>query len=363
MTKKQPLPTPYRNMAEEEILERIWIARRTLGDRLVLLGHHYQRDSVIQFADFRGDSLKLAQLAATQRDAEAIVFCGVHFMAESADILSADNQIVILPDLTAGCPMADMADISQVSTCWEQLTAVMSDTIVPVTYVNSSAVIKAFTGRHGGLTCTSSNAMHAMEWAFKQGRHILFLPDQHLGRNTAYAMGIPLDQMVLWDPDKPLGGNTPKEMDNARIILWKGHCYVHQMFKTSHVKHFRKIDPEMKIIVHPECEFDVVQAADLSGSTSMIIKAVEESEPGSRWAVGTEIHLVERLAKSFPDRTVVPLTRFGSFCATMYRIDLPHLLWALESLLSGQAVNVIKVQEKIAHNARLALNRMLEISR
>lgn len=358
---KQPLPEQYRHLDLAEALDRIEQTRNRLGSRVLILGHHYQRDEVIRFADYTGDSFKLAQAAATRREAEYIVFCGVHFMAESADILCTPHQQVILPDLSAGCSMADMAHIDQALAAWDQLTERVTAPIIPITYINSTAEIKAFCARHGGAVCTSSNAARVLEWALTRGERVLFLPDQHLGRNTAYAMGIPLEDMVLWDPDKFLGGNDEDRIRQARIYLWKGYCSVHQMFKLTHITHFRQHEPLTKIIVHPECEFDVVQNADLSGSTETIIRTVREAPAGSRWAVGTEIHLVDRLAQELTDRSIVPLTRFGCLCSTMYRIDPLHLLWVLESLTEGQAVNVIRVPDDTARWARVALDRMLEI--
>ncbi|MBN2429906.1 MAG: quinolinate synthase NadA [Acidobacteria bacterium] len=362
MHRRQPLPADFMRLSEEESTDRIARVRRDLRDRVVILGHHYQRESVIRFADFRGDSLKLAQLAVSRSDAAFIVFCGVHFMAESADMLRAPHQKVILPDLTAGCPMADMADLPRAERCWAELNRAAVWPVIPITYINSSARIKAFTGRHGGIVCTSSNARAILEWAFRQAPRILFLPDQHLGRNTARAMGIPPEEILVWDPDQPQGGHSTEALRRARVLLWKGHCYVHQMFKISHVRHFQNQDPPYTILVHPECAADVVQAADMAGSTGFIVETIRQSAPGSRWAIGTEIHLVERLAREYPDRTIVPLTRFGAVCATMSRIDPPHLLWVLEAIAAGSPVNVIRVPEEDARDARLALQRMLDHS-
>ena len=362
MIPHQPIPDKYRRMREDQILEGISKAKKALGKRAIFLGHHYQRDSIIQFADFTGDSLKLAQLAATRREAEFLIFCGVHFMAESADILSSSSQKVILPDLNAGCPMADMASENDVQVCLKVLEKEGYGKIVPITYVNSTAAVKAIVGKKEGATCTSSNAKNVMKWALFKGDKVLFIPDQHLGRNTAFSLGIPLEEMVLWDPALPFGGLSKKQLSSAKIILWKGHCSVHQMFKTSHVKHIRKTDPEMKIVVHPECEFDVVQASDYNGSTEYIIKVVSESPKGSHWAIGTEIHLVDRIAKDNPDKKVIPLTRFGCLCGTMYRIDPPHLLWVLEGLLDGNVVNQVKVHPEIARLAKEALQRMFSVT-
>ncbi len=340
--------------------ERIARARERLGRSVVILGHHYQRDEVIKFADFRGDSLKLSQQAAAS-SAEFIVFCGVHFMAESADVLRQPHQQVILPDLNAGCSMADMAELGQVELCWEELEEVLGEPVVPVTYMNSSAAIKAFVGRHGGSVCTSSNAARVFEWAFGQGRRVLFLPDEHLGRNTAYRFGIPLDQMVVWDPHRELGGNTPEALRRARVILWKGYCSVHQRFTPEQVDAARQADPRVRVIVHPECRFEVVQKADFVGSTEKIIETVRAGEPGSSWAVGTEIHLVNRLAKELPDRRVVSLDPHVCVCTTMFRISPQHLCWALENLVEGQVVNRIAVEEQTRRWARVALERMLEL--
>jgi len=362
MTRQQPLPDELARLSDEEAVSRISRIRPQLGQRVVILGHHYQQDAVIRFADFRGDSLKLAQLAASRSDAEYIVFCGVHFMAESADILCTPGQQVLLPDINAGCPMADMVDLNQAEACWAALEQAGATPTVPITYINSSAAIKAFTGRRDGIVCTSSNAPRIVEWAFRTAPRILFMPDQHLGRNTALGLGIPTAEIVLWDPLQPAGGLTPAALRAARVLLWKGYCCVHQAFKLSHVRHYREQDPPYQILVHPECSADVVQAADLAGSTGFIVETIRRSAPGSRWAVGTEIHLVDRLAAEYPDRTIVPLTRVGSECATMRLIDPRHLLWALDSILAGQPVNVIRVPEEIARDARLALQRMLDNS-
>ena len=355
------LPESYVELSEQELDERIARAKAELGARLVILGHHYQRDEVVKFADYRGDSLKLSQLAASRPEAEYIVFCGVHFMAESADILSAGHQVVILPDLNAGCSMADMADLEQVEVCWEELDQATRAKIVPVTYINSTAAIKAFVGRNGGAVCTSSNARKIMEWALARGEKALFLPDEHLGRNTAYRLGIPLEQMAVWDPRRAAGGLTDEEIKQARIFLWKGHCSVHQRFLPEHVERARKNHPGIRVITHPECSFEVCQLADEVGSTEYIRKRVVESPPGSRWAVGTEIHMINRLAKEHPGRLVVSLDDCVCMCSTMYRISPQHLCWTLESLVAGQVVNRISVDPETKRWARVALDRMLEI--
>jgi len=356
-----PLPEAYVELSEQELDERIATAKAQLGSRLVILGHHYQRDEVIKFSDFRGDSLKLSRLAAGRPEAEYIVFCGVHFMAESADILSADHQLVILPDLNAGCSMADMADLEQVEVCWEELTGACGEKIVPVTYINSTAAIKAFVGRNGGAVCTSSNAPKVVEWALGRSEKALFLPDEHLGRNTAFRLGIPLEQMALWDPRQDAGGLSDEHIRQARIFLWKGHCSVHQRFRPEHVDRVRKTHPGIHVIAHPECSWEVCQSADEVGSTEYIIKRVVESPPGSQWAVGTEIHMINRLAKEHPDRVVISLDDCVCMCSTMYRISPQHLCWVLENLVAGQVVNRISVDEETKRWARLALERMLEI--
>jgi len=332
---------------------------RLIGD-VVILGHHYQRDEVIKFADFRGDSLKLSQQAA-EADGRYIVFCGVHFMAESADILRRSHQIVILPDLNAGCSMADMADIGQVEACWSELESLGDLNVVPVTYMNSTAAIKAFTGEHGGSVCTSSNAAAVMRWAFERGERVLFIPDEHLGRNTGFRMGIPLGQMVVWNPYEEMGGNSPEAVRRSRIILWKGYCSVHQRFLPEHVARVRREHPGIRVIVHPECRFEVAQAADEIGSTEGILKAVEASRPGSQWAVGTEVHLVNRLSKTLRDRTIVSLDPNVCVCSTMFRISPRHLLWALENLVAGNVVNRVSVDDRTRHFARVALERMLSL--
>ncbi len=340
---------------------RIAAAKAKLGKDVVILGHHYQRDEVVKFADFRGDSLKLSQQAA-EVDGKYIVFCGVHFMAESADILRRERQVVVLPDLNAGCSMADMADIGQVEACWNELGSVTDTSkIVPVTYMNSTAAIKSFTGEHGGSVCTSSNAAAVMKWAFARGEKVLFLPDEHLGRNTGYRMGIPLDEMIVWDPYQELGGNTEEQIRRAKVILWKGYCSVHQRFTVEHVERVRKENPGIRVIVHPECRFEVAQAADQIGSTEGIIKVIKSAEPGSQWAVGTEIHLVNRLSKELTDRKVMSLDRSVCVCTTMFRITPKHLLWVLENLAAGNVVNRISVDERTRKYARVALDRMLAL--
>ena len=360
---RQPLPERYLRLSDDEMATRIARAKAALGDRLVVLGHHYQRDEVIRFADHIGDSLKLAQFAATKTAADFIVFCGVHFMAESADVLSAPHQQVILPDLAAGCSMADMAAIDQLEMCWNELRQLGATSVVPVTYINSAASIKAFCGEHGGIVCTSSNAAKVMSWAWKQGEKILMLPDQHLGRNTAVAMGVPLDQMVVWDPNEPFGGLTREQVAAAKLILWKGHCSVHTRFSVKQIEAFRKQHPDGRVIVHPECTHEVVQAADESGSTEFIIRTVKNSPNGSVWAVGTEIHLVNRLAQDVaPGRTVVTLDPFGCLCSTMFRVSPNHLLWTLEGLVEGTVYNQIVVDEPQKSYARIALDRMLEMA-
>lgn len=355
------LPEFYVSLSESELDERIARAKAELGSRLVILGHHYQRDEVVKFADFRGDSLKLSQLAAGRPEAKYIVFCGVHFMAESADILSADYQIVVLPDLNAGCSMADMANLEQVEVCWEELERVTGAKIVPVTYINSTAAIKAFVGRRGGAVCTSSNCRKVMEWALARGEKALFLPDEHLGRNTGYRMGIPLDQMSVWNPREDAGGLCEEDMRQARLFLWKGHCSVHLRFLPQHVERARKAHPGIRVIAHPECSWEVCQAADEVGSTEYIVKRVVESPPGSQWAVGTEIHLVNRLAAEHPDRLIVSLDDCVCMCSTMYRISPQHLCWTLENLVSGEVVNQVTVDSETKRWARVALDRMLEI--
>ena len=359
---RQPLPDRYLRLSDDEMDARIRAAKETLGERLVILGHHYQRDEVIKFADYTGDSLKLARAAATRHTAEFVIFCGVHFMAESADILRGPHQKIVLPDLAAGCSMADMADADDLEVCWQELDAMGVDSIVPVTYINSSAAIKAFVGRQGGVVCTSTNAAAVMKWAWERGEKLIMLPDQHLGRNTGYKLGVPLDRMVIWDPHEVDGGLTAQQAKDAKLILWKGHCSVHTRFTVAQIDAFRKKHPEGKVIAHPECTFDVVQAAELSGSTEFIIQAVKGSPKGSVWAVATEIHLVNRLANEVaPDRLVVTLDPFGCLCSTMFRVSPNHLLWILEGLVEGKIHNQITVPEETKRWAKLALDRMLEI--
>jgi len=350
------LPQAY----DPGLVPRAAAARQALDDELVILGHHYQKAEVIQFADARGDSYRLAQFAA-QAGAPYVIFLGVHFMAESADILTAPHVQVILPDLAAGCSMADMADIAQVEECWSLLEEIVPGEVVPLTYMNSAADIKALTGREGGAICTSSNAAAAMRWGFARRPRILFLPDQHLGRNTAVAMGMSIDDCAVWDPHRDLGGLTEDEIRSAKALLWKGHCSVHQRFLPEHVASVRERVPGVRVIVHPECRYEVVQLADEVGSTEGIIRAISSSPPGSKWAVGTELNLVTRLGREHPDKTVVFLDRTVCFCATMNRIDLPHLVWAMENLLEGRVVNRVSVDPDVAHWARVALERMLEI--
>jgi quinolinate synthase len=377
---RQPLPDRYLGLSDEEMDRRIQAARTALGSRLVILGHHYQRDEVIKYADHTGDSYKLAQQIARRPEAEFIVFCGVHFMAESADVLSAPHQQVILPDLAAGCSMADMADPDQLEMCWNDLEAILGPTgvsrprvgasetsndigVVPVTYINSAAAIKAFCGARGGVVCTSSNAAATLKWAWERGGKILFLPDQHLGRNTAYAMGVSLDDMVVWDPNEIFGGLDPDAVKRARIILWKGHCSVHTRFTVRQIDNLRAQHPGIKVIVHPEVPWEVVQAADDSGSTEHIIRTVKASPAGSIWAVGTEIHLVNRLARDVaPERTVHSLDQFGCLCSTMFRVSPNHLLWTLEGLVDGVVHNRIVVSDDQKHWTKVALDRMLSIS-
>ncbi|HWG92735.1 MAG TPA: quinolinate synthase NadA [Mycobacteriales bacterium] len=353
------LPLP----SDPSLVERARAAKAALGDRVFVLGHHYQRDEVVQFADVTGDSFKLAQQAAARPDAEFVVFCGVHFMAESADILTAPDQAVVLPDLAAGCSMADMATFDQVEECWEALAdAGLAGSTVPVSYMNSSAAIKAFTGRHGGTICTSSNAERALTWAFERGERVLFLPDQHLGRNTAVLeMGLSLDDCVVYDPRKPSGGLTAEQLRDAKMVLWKGHCSVHGRFTAESVREVRERIPGVNVLVHPECRHEVVTGADLVGSTEFIIRTLEAAPAGSAWAVGTELNLVKRLAQDHPDKTVVFLDRTVCFCSTMNRIDLPHLVWSLEELVAGRVPNRIVVDPDVARDARLALDRMLAL--
>jgi quinolinate synthase len=413
---QQPLPPIYNQLSDPELRIRIQSAKEALGDKLVILGHHYQQDAVIEFADYTGDSFELSRRAADQKNAQYVIFCGVHFMAESADILTPPHVQVILPDLGAGCSMADMANLDQTQDCWAQLEETCPDqTIVPITYMNSSAAIKAFVGEHGGAVCTSSNCRNVLEWALSGGAGIeggrdreterqrdgekegaadsstsasvnrsgspslrlsvspslrpsipprvkvLFFPDQHLGRNTAYAMGYPLDKMVVWDPRQEYGGNDPRSLREADFILWKGHCSVHQLFRPEHVDQVREKYPDMKVIVHPECRWEVLQKADMAGSTAYIVKQIEAAPPGSQWSVGTEVHLINRLARQHPEQKIIVLSDCQCLCTTMYRIDLPHLCWTIENLLEGKVVNQIKVDDHTRKWAVVALDRMLAI--
>ena len=349
--------------SDPDLVDRAAAAKAALGDRLFILGHHYQRNEVIDFADVTGDSFKLAQQAAAHPGAEFIVFCGVHFMAESADILTADNQQVILPDLAAGCSMADMANIVQVEQCWDDLVAAgIAEVTIPITYMNSTAAIKAFTGRHGGSVCTSSNAERSMQWAFERGEKVLFLPDQHLGRNTAVReLGLSLDDCVVFDPRKPSGGLTTEQLHAAKVILWKGHCSVHGRFTADCVDDVRDRIPGVSVIVHPECTYEVVTKADFVGSTEKIIATIAAAPSGSAWAIGTELNLVKRIAQNNPDKTIAYLDKSVCFCSTMNRIDLPHLVWVLESLVAGQVVNRIEVDPETAKWAKVSLDRMLAL--
>ena len=349
--------------SDPDLVERARAARAALGSKVMILGHHYQRDEVIEFADITGDSFKLAQAAAENPQAEYIIFCGVHFMAESADVLTSDDQKVILPDLAAGCSMADMATANQVDDCWSQLAELgIAEKTIPVTYMNSSAAIKSFTGKNGGTICTSSNAKSAMEWAFTQGEKILFLPDQHLGRNTAVlSMGLSLTDCVVWNPWKPMGGLTEAELQAAKVILWRGHCSVHGRFSAQNVADVRERVPGVKVLVHPECQHEVVSIADVVGSTEKIIQTVTNSPADSKWAIGTELNLVQRLSRTMPDKEILFLDKTVCYCSTMNRIDLPHLVWAMESLVQGQVVNQIIVSEDVRKYSKLALERMLAL--
>lgn len=370
MLYQPPLPPRYAAYSQEALRRRIAERKAEFGRRLVILGHHYQQDDVIEFADFTGDSFKLSQLAAAQKDAEFVIFCGVHFMAESADILTDERVKVILPDLSAGCSMADMAGIEQVEEAWEWLASVTDATIIPITYVNSSAAVKGFVGGHGGACCTSSNARAVLEWALAGSipaapdsrRKVIFLPDQHLGRNTSYDLGWPLESMVVYDPKQAQGGLTADQVRAATFLLWKGHCSVHQLFTAKQVDDIRAADPEYKVIVHPECDWSVVQKADLAGSTEFILKTIDAAPAGSKWAVGTEVHLVHRLAKKYEGvKTVRLLAGIQCLCTTMYRIDLKHLLFALDELAAGRVTNQIRVDAETRTLARLALDRMLSL--
>ncbi len=359
----QKLPIQYMRMTPDELDERIAASRARLGERVLLLGHHYQRDEVIRFADFRGDSFKLSQFAATQQNAEHILFCGVHFMAETASILSGAHQRVILPNLTAGCSMADMAYIDDVLDCWDDLSSLFGgcDDLVPITYMNSKAAIKGHCGSNGGIVCTSSNAPATFDWAFEQGNRVLFLPDQHLGRNTGLKMGIGLDEMVVWNPFKELGGNTEEELAKAKLILWQGHCSVHTRFTVDQIEQAREKHPDVNVVVHPECTMEAVEAADMNGSTEYIKKVIEEAPVGSKWAVGTEISLVNRIAAENPDKTVFCLDPVVCPCSTMYRIHPAYLSWVLDGLEEGVTVNEITVPDDVAEHARVALDRMLAV--
>ncbi|MCL4202330.1 MAG: quinolinate synthase NadA [Pirellulaceae bacterium] len=363
---------PYKSLENDELSQRIAAVRRELGPRLLILGHHYQQDEVISHSDLRGDSYQLSQMAAASSDCRFIAFCGVHFMAETADILAnrpdklAERDgvrvTVVLPDMAAGCSMADMAAIDQVEAAWEDLGEVIdTDDVTPVTYINSAASLKAFCGRHGGIVCTSSNARAVLEWAFQRTSRVLFFPDQHLGRNTALKMGITNDQMPVWNPYEHLGGNTEDDLRRSRVLLWQGHCSVHQMFRAEHVRRFRQLVPEINILVHPECMQEVNDLADVSGSTGKIIQTIDQAPSGSKWAIGTELHLVNRLKHEHPDKEIHFLSPVVCMCATMYRIDLAHLCWSLENLAAGHPVNVIRVDDETARFSLIALERMLQV--
>lgn len=364
---------PYRQVGNDELRQRIAQAKKTLGKSLLILGHHYQQDEVIEHADLTGDSYQLSKLAAESPDCRYIVFCGVHFMAETADILAnrpeklkqrADQRVkVVLPDMAAGCSMADMAAIRQVDSAWDQLSEVIdTQDLTPVTYINSAASLKAFCGKHGGIVCTSSNAKAVLEWSFAQRKRVFFFPDQHLGRNTSLKMGIQNAQMPVWNPhEEVLGGNTPAAIEESKVILWKGHCSVHQMFQAAHVQQFREKIPGIKILVHPECPQEVNDIADISGSTSKIIETVQKAPAGTKWAIGTELHLVNRLKKQHPEQEIHFLSPLVCMCATMYRIDLAHLCWSLENIVQGTIVNQIQVKEDIARWSLIALERMLTV--
>jgi quinolinate synthase len=358
------IPERYRDMAPDDVVRRIAAAKAALGSRLVILGHHYQRDEIIRWADFRGDSFKLSQQAAARREADYIVFCGVHFMAESADILAADHQRVILPNLAAGCSMADMADEAQVLSCWTQLDRALdlrSSPIIPVTYMNSSAALKAFCGERGGVVCTSSNATRVLEWAFERGERVLFFPDEHLGRNTGVKLDIPDDAMVVWNPHRPLGGNSVEALRAARLILWRGWCSVHARFTVAQIAEARRAYPGINVIVHPECRREVVDAADIDGSTELILQTIASAPAGSQWAVGTEINMVNRLAAEHPDKLIFCLDPVICPCSTMYRIHPAYLAWVLEALVEGAVLNEITVPDGVKAAARVALGRMLSL--
>ena len=373
MNYQQPIPTSYMQMPPAQAAAEIRARKQQLGSRLVVLGHHYQQDEVVQFADFVGDSFALSREAAKLKDAEYVVFCGVHFMAESADVLTADHQKVILPDLGAGCSMADMADPDDVADAWLAIQQACADNanarLIPITYINSTAAVKSFVGKNGGAVCTSSNCDKILAWALagqgpqdRPDRKVIFFPDQHLGRNTAYQMGFPLETMVVWDYRQPMGGLTAQQIRDARFILWKGHCSVHQLFRPEHVDQARAKIPGVRVLVHPECRWEVVQKADLSGSTEFIRKQVESAPAGSKWAIGTEVHMVNRLAKAHPEQTITILSECQCLCTTMYRIDVPHLLWVLDQLVQDHVVNQIKVDTVDAYWSRVALQRMLDIT-
>ncbi|MBL4965883.1 quinolinate synthase NadA [Bacillus halotolerans] len=355
------MPDHYKGLSMKEMERRVAAIKEKFGSRLFIPGHHYQKDEVIQFADQTGDSLQLAQMAEKNKDAEYIVFCGVHFMAETADMLTGTDQTVILPDMRAGCSMADMADMQQTNRAWEKLQHIFGDTIIPLTYVNSTAEIKAFVGKHGGATVTSSNAKKVLEWAFTQKKRILFLPDQHLGRNTAYELGIPLEDMAVWNPIQDQLENEAEHND-IKVILWKGHCSVHEKFTVKNINDLRERDSDIRIIVHPECSHEVVLQSDDSGSTKYIIDAISHAQPGSKWAIGTEMNLVQRLIQEHSDKQIESLNPDMCPCLTMNRIDLPHLLWSLEQIEKGEPAGVIKVPKVIQDDALLALNRMLSIT-
>jgi quinolinate synthase len=362
---QQDIPSEYWDLGGQELTERVARARQKLGSKLIILGHHYQREDIIQFADFRGDSFKLSQWAAEHPESAYIVFCGVHFMAEAADILSAPHQTVMLPNMAAGCSMADMADPDDVYACWNELEdAGLAEKVIPVTYMNSAASLKAFVGKHGGIVCTSTNATAVLKWAFVRGEKVLFFPDQHLGRNTGVKMDIPLDQMTLWNYGKPfgsLGGNSLETLEHSRIVLWQGHCSVHQRFTVSQLQAAREKYPGINVIVHPECRMDVVQASDFDGSTEFIVKTIAGAAPGTKWAVGTEINLVSRIARENPDKLVFSLDPVVCPCSTMYRIHPAYLAWTLEELAEGRVINRVQVDEETAHYARIALDRMLTV--
>ncbi|GGB49236.1 quinolinate synthase NadA [Fictibacillus barbaricus] len=358
-TKNKSLPARLSTMSITEMEQRIKEIKAQLGDRLYLPAHHYQKDEVVQFADVTGDSLQLAKISAQNKEAEFIVFCGVHFMAETADMLSGPDQTVILPDLKAGCSMADMADIHQTERAWIELNKIFGDTILPLTYVNSTAEIKAFCGKHGGATVTSSNAKEMVSWAFQQKERLLFLPDQHLGRNTAFDLGIPLQDMAVWDPIQNKLIYEGSEIEQVKVILWKGHCSVHEKFTVEQIQEFRMNHSDYQIIVHPECTHEVVRASDMNGSTHYIIETIRNAAPGTKWAVGTEMNLVNRLAQQFTDKKIVSLNPSLCPCLTMNRIDLPHLLWSLENIVEGNVENVISVDDETKKYAIMALNRMM----